>query len=335
MMRSVADKVMWVGRATVFMVGLTVILALILGVASAALGANGKPLILGSAKNTASKATAMIGKVATGSAFTVKNPSGGSALGLQVNADQAPLTVNPEAGTATNLSADELDGKESAAYQRRVGEGCAEGSSIRTIDAEGRPTCEPDDDRGLDEALALRTELGTNDGFVNGRSDPVSFSKVRNVPQDVVGRNADTLDGRDSGDFAATGHRHSTTVRTNSETVGGRISTADTLSVQCLPGEVATGGGGGFTQAAGQEMLHIDEITIQGQDDRGDFFSATTTIEDNSWANGGMLGSYPMKVVDGNAVIAGDGEPAEAWGVSFIHERDTARDVKVWVVCQS
>jgi hypothetical protein len=41
MLKSAANKVMWVGRATVFLVGLAVILALIFGVASMALGANG------------------------------------------------------------------------------------------------------------------------------------------------------------------------------------------------------------------------------------------------------------------------------------------------------
>ncbi len=39
--------VVWVGQATVFPVGLAVILAMVFGVASMALGANGKPFILG------------------------------------------------------------------------------------------------------------------------------------------------------------------------------------------------------------------------------------------------------------------------------------------------
>ncbi len=89
--------------------GLALVMALVVGVSSAALAGNLDPLKLGTAKNVATKVTTMVGKVATGSAFVVKNPSGGSALGLQVNAGQAPLTVNPEAGTATNLSADKLD----------------------------------------------------------------------------------------------------------------------------------------------------------------------------------------------------------------------------------
>ncbi len=41
MSRNVASKVMWVGRATVFLGGLSVVLALVLGVATTALGANG------------------------------------------------------------------------------------------------------------------------------------------------------------------------------------------------------------------------------------------------------------------------------------------------------
>jgi hypothetical protein len=44
--RSAASKVMWVGRATVFMVGLAVILALVLGVATTALGATEGNFIL-------------------------------------------------------------------------------------------------------------------------------------------------------------------------------------------------------------------------------------------------------------------------------------------------
>ena len=107
MLRSAASKVMWVGRATVFLVGLAVILALVFGAASAALGANGDLLRLGSLKNKATRATALVGNVATGSAFVVHNPAGGSALELKVGQDAAPLKVNPEAGTATGLRAED------------------------------------------------------------------------------------------------------------------------------------------------------------------------------------------------------------------------------------
>jgi hypothetical protein len=131
MLRATASKVMWVGRATVFLVGLSVIVALVLGVASTALGANGKPFILGKAANTASKVTGLIGKVATGSALVVKNPSGGTALELSVGdpaADPASKSVAPmkvdSQELVSNLNSDELDGKSStdfaAAYKSTV-----------------------------------------------------------------------------------------------------------------------------------------------------------------------------------------------------------------------
>ena len=52
MLRSVASKVMWVGRATVFAVGLAVILALLLVAASMVLGTGGKPSIPGESGQT-------------------------------------------------------------------------------------------------------------------------------------------------------------------------------------------------------------------------------------------------------------------------------------------
>src|SRR3712207_2682328 len=58
--RSGAGKVVWVGRATVFLLGLAVILALLFGAATAALGADGKPLLLGKASNTAFKVTGLV-----------------------------------------------------------------------------------------------------------------------------------------------------------------------------------------------------------------------------------------------------------------------------------
>jgi hypothetical protein len=99
MLRSATSKVMWVGRATVFLVGLAVILALVFGAASAALGADGDFFKLGQ-RNFAD----------TVSTLVKRGP--GSALALQVGPNQPPLTVNSAAGTATGFSADKLDGKE-------------------------------------------------------------------------------------------------------------------------------------------------------------------------------------------------------------------------------
>jgi hypothetical protein len=102
------------GRAK--MTVLAVVVALVLVGTPAAFAANGQPFILGKAKNAATKVTGLIGKVASGPALVVKNPKGGAALGLQVNAGKAPLTVSAGAGKATNLDADKLDGQDASAF---------------------------------------------------------------------------------------------------------------------------------------------------------------------------------------------------------------------------
>jgi hypothetical protein len=92
-----AGKVMWVGRAAIFLVGVSVILALIFGVASTALGANGKPFLLGK-KNVATAVSTLLKRGA------------GPALRLSVGSGP-PLAVNSSA-KVTNLNADSIDGQD-------------------------------------------------------------------------------------------------------------------------------------------------------------------------------------------------------------------------------
>lgn len=92
---------MWVGRATVFLVGLAVILALLFGVASTALGANGKPFLLGK-RNVASAVSTLV------------KQEPGPALRLQVGSGP-PLAVNSGARIA-NFNADKLDGQDSTGF---------------------------------------------------------------------------------------------------------------------------------------------------------------------------------------------------------------------------
>ncbi len=123
MMKSAARKLMWAGRATVFMMGLALTLALVFGMASTAFGANGGNFILGSLNNTATAITKLTGTVGGGPALRVSNPStatDSTALDLRVATGQAPMKVN--SGTkVTNLNADSIDGKDSTQFANGVG----------------------------------------------------------------------------------------------------------------------------------------------------------------------------------------------------------------------
>src|SRR5215207_3151162 len=101
MLRGAVSKVMWVGRATVFLVGLAVILALLFGVASMAFARDGQSFILGQ-RNVAQ------------SLSTLVKTGAGPALSLQVGSG-APLAVNSGTRVA-NLNADLVDGKDQRAF---------------------------------------------------------------------------------------------------------------------------------------------------------------------------------------------------------------------------
>ncbi len=97
--------------------GLALVVGLLFGAANAALSATGANFILGKANEatTVSRLTASI----AGPALTLVNQStdaAATALNISVASGKAPLRVNAAAGTATNLSADELDGKDASDF---------------------------------------------------------------------------------------------------------------------------------------------------------------------------------------------------------------------------
>lgn len=112
--RKVIGGVMWLARGTATLLGLALMLAVVLGAATTANAAAGDPLELGEI-NYINKVTRLVG-ASDGVLLSITNNGGGSALRLQVKPGEAPVSINPEAGTATGLSADRLDGKDSAAF---------------------------------------------------------------------------------------------------------------------------------------------------------------------------------------------------------------------------
>ncbi len=97
MLRSAASKAMWVGRATALALGVAVMLAVVLGLASAALGADGDFFKVGKS-NLAASVSKLI------------KSGAGPALRLEVDSGP-PLSVN-SAAKVTNLNADKLDNKD-------------------------------------------------------------------------------------------------------------------------------------------------------------------------------------------------------------------------------
>jgi hypothetical protein len=142
MVRSVAKKVLWVGRATVFFVGLAVILALVLGVATTALGANNDSFILGKGNNSATRVTGLVSNVANAaqSALLMRNSGPGPALDLRVGSPTAlpaakttpPMKVDSQVEVA-NLNA-EFAGTADSATDAQNAQNATNADNVNTLD---------------------------------------------------------------------------------------------------------------------------------------------------------------------------------------------------------
>ncbi len=118
MVRSVVSKVAWVGRATVFMMGLSVILALVLGVATTALAGTGVGAVFNLGQlNTVNKISHLVGST-TSPMLRIDNNGTGPAFSLDGPEFKPPMVVSPYSGTARNLSADKLDGIDSSEFTK-------------------------------------------------------------------------------------------------------------------------------------------------------------------------------------------------------------------------
>ncbi len=118
MLRRIASKVTWMARATTTVVGLAIMLALVFGLATTALGANGQAWILGK-NNVVTAITKLAGAAGVnGPMLQLTNnnaDANDTALDLRVQAGEAPMRVNSGTKVA-NLNADKLDGIDSAGF---------------------------------------------------------------------------------------------------------------------------------------------------------------------------------------------------------------------------
>ena len=210
MTKAFFGKVMWVGRATTFCVGLAVVLAVVLGVGTAALAAvPGDPFKLGRV-NAVGRLTTLVGNV-DGAMLRVDNDGFGTALDLRVGASSAapnqkivaPMTVDSRAKVA-NLNADQVDGMEANEFMRgftrrvRAVSGsdssatktvvarCPEGERVvgGTADIE-RPTINTPEPPPAEFPVALQS-VGDEGGFIVFSDRTWSANAVEMLPYDGV-----------------------------------------------------------------------------------------------------------------------------------------------------
>jgi hypothetical protein len=143
MVRSVASKVVWVGRATIFLVGLTVVLAVVLGLASAALAGTGVGDVFNLGKaNTVNRISSLVGSTDNPMLRITNNNAGtdATALTLQVKPGLTPMKVNSST-QVSNLNADLVDGRSASSFvanstyrlgqgQERAGAELSDGSKV-------------------------------------------------------------------------------------------------------------------------------------------------------------------------------------------------------------
>jgi|SRR5919107_364797 hypothetical protein len=106
MLRSAVGKVMWVGKATVFVVGLAVILALVFSVTSVALAGTGVGATsnLGK-KNTVNRLSQLAGST-DNALLRIDNNNAGTnatALDLQVQPGRTPMKVNSSTRVSNSM----------------------------------------------------------------------------------------------------------------------------------------------------------------------------------------------------------------------------------------
>ena len=114
----------------------------------------GAPAIVGAAtgvgarlelgKTNSVNATTALTATTANPAFSLKNLGNGVGLQITVKTGKAPISVNADAGKATNLNADKLDGKDSTAFQAALGgQSCPEGQVVTEFANNGSLVCDP------------------------------------------------------------------------------------------------------------------------------------------------------------------------------------------------
>lgn len=199
-MKTAVAKVMWVGRASVFLVGLAVILALTVGFASTVLAAvPGDPFKLGRI-NTIDKATHLVGS-ANNALLRIDNDSKGpsaTALELEVDPKKPPIRTN-SLTKVDNLHADLLDGRNAEQFANGVGGTAVDADHLDGKDSAGffsGKTYFVRDNKisgpGGGLTWSITTFCDAGDTALSGGGEGVDFAEPSLVSRDVAIGNGST-----------------------------------------------------------------------------------------------------------------------------------------------
>ncbi len=218
----IVSKVMWMGRATIFLVGLSVILAVTVGLGTTALAAApGDPFKLGK-YNSVDKITKLIGS-APRAMLRIDNNGAGAALDLKVEDGSAPMTVDSDEKVA-NLNADTVDGLSSDDLRGQQGEKGDQGESVTNADVPADPN------------NANCPNGGTQ--FTVGEGDPTFACTGDTGPKGDKGDKGDT---GDTGPSGVSGYEVVTASETMTADSG--VTATEQVFVQCPVGKRVLGGG--------------------------------------------------------------------------------------------
>jgi hypothetical protein len=261
--KTILARTVWLAKGAALFWGSVLTLAVVLGVGTTALAAvPGDSFRLGRI-NAVDAASGLVGSV-NGATLAIENKSPGSkgapapALSLKVTAGNPPLVANPEAGTAKNFSADELDGLDQDAFLRANGKA----TDANLLD-------------GKDSTGFLTTAGKAADSDRLDGKDSTSFANGTNGKAN----DADRLDGLNSSSFW-TGERYGLL---GSPKTGTPFAETFSEAGPCDPGDTAIYGGYRFLDSNGDHEIVRETL-----------FSNSFMV---SWSNGQVAETVEANVV--------------------------------------
>lgn len=266
--------------------------------AATALGGSGVGSVFNLGKtNTVKRQTVLTGSAGSAAQLRIRNTGRGPALEALVGSGVPPLRVNSNVMVA-NLNADQLDGVDSGALQRRLTGTCALGTAVRLVAADGGVTCQPlwslAGNAGTSPAASF---LGTTDAQpLIVRTNNVEALRVDTARNVGVGTTAPSARLEASGaDIALLG-------TSQARGVLGRLG-----QISCA-GPYAVGGCAGDTGAAGVLGRSSTGIGVRGISDSNravEGFSGTGIGVIGDSATRGVVGTLGRSSCPGTYAVGG------------------------------